>query len=214
MYVAFSRKQRVLLAVVPPLATAVLRLLCATLRFEEADATDARPADRFPDEAAVYVFWHRALLLAACRYRGLGIRILISASFDGELIARVVERLDFVAVRGSSSRGGAAGLLALTRARQAGYKVAITADGPRGPMYVAKAGAAAVVQHTGSTASCFHLHAERAWLLQSWDRFIIPKPFSRVCVSWSAPMQLSRQQDAMPLLQTSLNAAVHRAEAP
>lgn len=211
--VAFSRSQRMLLEVVPPLATAVLRLLCATLRFEEADASGARPADRFPDEPAVYVFWHRALLLAAYRYRGLGIRILISASFDGELIARVVERLGFVAIRGSSSRAGAAGLLALTRARQAGYKVAITADGPRGPMYVAKAGAAAVVQHTGSAASCFHLHAKRAWLLQSWDRFIVPKPFSRVRVSWSAPLVVAGQRDATALLQASLATAVERAEA-
>ncbi|MGI4853861.1 MAG: lysophospholipid acyltransferase family protein [Janthinobacterium lividum] len=210
---AFSRGQRVLLAVVPPLAAAVLRLLCATLRFDEVDAPGARPADRFPKEPALYVFWHRALLLAAYRYRGLGIRILISASFDGELIARLVERLGFVAIRGSSSRGGAAGLLALTRARQAGYKVAITADGPRGPMYVAKAGAAAVVQHTGSAASCFHLHAQRAWLLRSWDRFMIPKPFSRVRVSWSAPLAIARQENATALLQASLDNAVQQAEA-
>ncbi len=211
----FSRKQRVFLAVVPPLAAAVLRLLCATLRFVEVDAPDARPADRFPDEGGVYVFWHRALLLAAYRYRGLGIRILISASFDGELIARVVERLGFVPVRGSSSRGGAAGLLALTRARQAGCKVAVTADGPRGPVYVAKAGAAAVLQHSGSPASCFHLHAERAWLLRSWDRFIVPKPFSHVHVRWCASIEVpdgTSPADATAMLQASLDDAVSGAE--
>lgn len=204
----FSRKQRILLAVVPPLATAILRLLCATLRFQEADEVGARPADRFPEEAEVYAFWHRALLLAAYRYRGLDIRILISASFDGELIARVVQRLGFVPVRGSSSRGGAAGLLHLTRAREAGHKAAITVDGPRGPVYVAKPGAAAVALRAGSTASCFHLHAERAWLLRSWDRFIIPKPFSRVRVNWQAPLQ----QPSTDSIQTSLDRAVHAAE--
>ncbi|MGI4757984.1 MAG: lysophospholipid acyltransferase family protein [Janthinobacterium lividum] len=195
------------------MAALLLRGLGRTLRFEERNAQDARPADRHPDEAAVYVFWHRALLLAAYRYRDLGIRILISASFDGELIARVVERLGFVAVRGSSSRGGAAGLLMLTRARRAGHKVAITADGPRGPMYVAKPGAAAVVQHTGSATGCFHLHAEQAWLLRSWDRFILPKPFSRIRVSWSAPLQVESGEDGTKRLQESLDEAVARAEA-
>jgi len=197
-------------------ATGLLRLLCATLRFVVSDQEGARPADRFPADAEVYVFWHRALLLAAYRYRDLGIRILISPSFDGELIARVVERLGFVPVRGSSSRGGASGLIALIRARQAGYKVAITADGPRGPVYIAKPGAAAAAQRADSTASCFHLHAYSAWLLHSWDRFIVPKPFSRVRVCWQTPISL---QGSMPpdqateLLQAALNKAVQRAEA-
>lgn len=212
----FTRQQRFLLAVIPPVAVGVLRLLCATLRFEDANEVGARPADRFPEDAEVYVFWHRSLLLAAYRYRNLGIRILISPSFDGELIARVVERLGFVPVRGSSSRGGASGLIALIRARQAGHKVAITADGPRGPVYVAKSGAAAAAQRAGSTASCFYLHAHSAWLLHSWDRFIIPKPFSRVSVCWQAPMKVPPSlpaTDATAMLQESLNGAVHRAEA-
>ena len=210
----FTRKQRLLLVLLPPPAAALLRVLCASLRFEESDSAAAKPADQFPGEPDVYVFWHRALLLAAYRYRGLGIRILISPSFDGELIARVVQRLGFVPVRGSSSRGGAAGLLYLTRARQAGYKVAITADGPRGPVYVAKPGAAAVALHTGSDVSCFHLHAEKAWLLQSWDRFIVPKPFSRVRVCWDAALSLSGQTvtEAAVAVQRSLLAAVERAE--
>ncbi len=212
---SFNRQQRILLAIIPPVAVGLLRMLCATLRFEEADEPGARPADRFPRDAEVYVFWHRALLLAAYRYRNLGIRILISPSFDGELIARVVERLGFVPVRGSSSRGGASGLIALIRARAAGYKVAITADGPKGPMYVAKPGAAAAAQKAGSTASCFHLHPEKAWLLRSWDSFIIPKPFSRVRVSWQAPLQLPDSPtavEATALLQNALERAVGRAE--
>nr|WP_245536243.1 DUF374 domain-containing protein [Terriglobus roseus] len=205
----FTRQQRLLLAVVPPLASALLHLLGSTLRFEERYAPGARPADHFPQEAEVYVFWHRALLLAAWRYRGLGIRILISASFDGELIARLVERLGFVPIRGSSSRGGAAGLLAATRARAADHKVAITADGPRGPVYIAKDGAAAIARRANSTASCFHLHPESAWILRSWDRFLIPKPFSRVRIAWQPPVEAPTTQT----LQHSLEEAVFSAEA-
>ncbi len=208
--------QRVLLAVLPAVAAPALRLLGCTLRFVETYEPGARPADRAPKAPDIYVFWHRILLLAAYRYRDLGIRILISASFDGELIARTVTRLGFVPVRGSSSRGGAAGLLALTRARQSGYKVAITADGPRGPVHQAKAGAAAVAQHTGTTASCFHLESESAWLLKSWDRFVVPKPFSRVAISWCAPVELagaSTSAQATEHVQTSLERAVANAEA-
>lgn len=205
----FTRTQRCLLAVAPPLAVLLLRLLCSTLRFQERLEPDARPADHFPQEPDVYIFWHRALLLAAWRYRNLGIRILISASFDGELIARVVQLLGFVPVRGSSSRGGVVGLLTLTRARIEGHKTAITADGPRGPIYVAKEGAATAARRSHSTASCFYLHAERAWTLNSWDRFIIPKPFSKVRIAWDNPLEGATTHT----IQQSLNKVVATAEA-
>lgn len=186
----FTRKQRLLLWLIPPVATALIRALCCTLRFQEELADGARTADRTP-LPDVYVFWHRSLLMAAYRYRNLGARILISSSFDGELIARIVELLGFVAVRGSSSRGGAVGLLALTRARMQGHKIAITADGPRGPASIAKPGAAAVTLRSASTFSAFTLRPSNAWTLNSWDRFLIPKPFSVVRVVWTAPIALA-----------------------
>ena len=205
--VTFTRPQRFLLAVTPPVAAALLRLLGKTWRWQTAYAPGARPANDFPSEAEVYVFWHRALLMAAYRYRNLGIHILISASFDGELIARLVERLGFVPIRGSSSRGGAVALLAATRARSAGCKLAITADGPRGPALIAKPGAAAIAQRSGSTASCFHLEAQTAWSLKTWDCFQIPKPFSNIRVAWQSPLPAP----STPEIQRSLQDAVDRA---
>ncbi len=204
----FTPKQRFLLALAPPLASGLLHLLGSTLQWQTAYAPGARPADDFPSDPDVYVFWHRCLLLAAWRYRNLGIRILISDSFDGELIARLVQRLGFVPVRGSSSRGGAVALLTATRARQQGHKVAITADGPKGPAYVAKEGAAAIAQRSDSTASCFYLHPESTWTLKSWDRFLIPKPFSKVRIAWQAPID----QPTTEQLQSSLETAVANAE--
>jgi len=204
----YTAGQKFLLAVAPPVASAILRLLCSTLRWETVYAPEAHPADVFPNEPEVYIFWHRCLLLAAWRYRHLGIRILISDSFDGELIARLVARLGFVPIRGSSSRGGATALLAATRARLQNHKVAITADGPRGPAQVAKDGAAAIAQRSHSTASCFYLHPESAWTLKSWDRFLIPRPFSRVRIAWQSPIANA----TTPLLQESLEAAVATAE--
>ncbi len=213
----FTRKQRWLLAVVPVLAAGLLRLLCATLRFRSINEPGAWPADISRD-GELYVFWHRALLLAAYRYRHLGIHILISASFDGELIARTVALLGFVPVRGSSSRGGAAGLLAMSRALTAGHKCAITADGPRGPVYVAKDGAAVIARNTAvrgravRPVSAFYLHAGRAWELRSWDRFVIPKPFSRVNVVWTAPI-LASSSELGHELQAALDRSVRLAEA-
>ena len=210
----FTRQQRIALALVPRIAALLIRAIGSTLRFEDRPAPGVVPGDQVAG-AGVYVFWHRALLLAAWRYRNLGIAILISASFDGELIARTVERLGFVAIRGSSSRGGAAAIIAMVRAFERGHKVAITADGPRGPIYVAKPGAAAVAARCGAPVGAFYLHAERAWTLASWDRFVIPKPFSRVRVGWTETSFINRERPvdiSTEAVQAALNTAVALAE--
>ena len=216
--VRFSRKQRLVLAVVPPVATVLVRLLGGTLRWQDRLKDGARPADRV-DEGDLYAFWHRSLLLAAYRYRDLRIRILISSSFDGELIARVVERLGFVPVRGSSSRGGAVGLLQMDRALRQGWKAAVTADGPKGPMYVAKPGVAALALRAAARGegrvSVFHIHPERAWRLHTWDDFLIPKPFSRVCCAWPAPVNVQAGESIETVharMQTAMELAVDLAE--
>jgi hypothetical protein len=148
---------------------------------------------------AIFAFWHRSLLACVWRFRNLGVAILISRSFDGELIARTVERLGFLAVRGSSSRDGSLGLRGLQRAYLAGHYCAITADGPRGPSMVTKPGIAQLAKLADSAVVAFYAHPERAWQLRSWDRFLIPKPFSRVTVAWSrqVPGDLSEVQSAL-----------------
>ena len=182
----FSRKQRVLLAVVPTLAASLIRLLGSTWRLRDRNAAGVVSGHLIPGPT-VFAFWHEGLLSCAWRFRGMGIAILISRSFDGELIARTVEKLGFVAVRGSSSRGGAAGLRGMAEAYAAGHICAFTADGPKGPRRVAKAGPVHLAQLAGATwVGCFHAEADRAWRLQSWDRFAIPKPFATVQFGWAA----------------------------
>jgi lysophospholipid acyltransferase (LPLAT)-like uncharacterized protein len=179
----WTAKQRILLFLIPRLAAFLIRLLGSTLRFEEICAAGVIQGDRMPPPS-VFAFWHRSLLMAAYRFRNLRIAILISRSFDGELIARTVERLGFKAVRGSSSRGGAVGLLAMETAYRNGHICAFTADGPRGPNMIAKPGVTALANRVGTNVGAFHLQPQRAWVLPSWDRFLIPKPFSRVAVTW------------------------------
>ena len=170
---------------VPPLAALAIRLLGMTLRYRDVVEEGGTLGFDVPPPA-VYAFWHRALLGCAWRFRGRDIAILISQSFDGEMISRTVERLGFRVVRGSSSRGAAPGLRNLQRAYEEGRYCAITADGPRGPVYVAKPGAAQLAKLVGARVGAFHALPERAWELGSWDRFLVPKPFSRVVVSWAA----------------------------
>lgn len=188
--------QRMALALVPPLAALAIRLLGMTLRYEDRVEPGATPGYEIPGPV-VFAFWHRSLLACAHRFRNLDIAILISGSFDGQLIARTVELLGFTAIQGSSSRGGAAGLRNMQLAYAAGHRCAFTADGPRGPVFVAKPGAAQLAnsvgggpggpgdpQPPGTWVGCFYALPDRAWELKSWDRFLIPKPFSRVVLTW------------------------------
>ena len=154
--------QRVALALVPPVAAVVIRLLGMTLRYEDRAEPGVTPGYAIPGPV-VFAFWHRSLLACAHRFRNLDIAILISASFDGELIARTVELLGFKAVRGSSSRGGAAGLRNMQLAYAAGHRCAFTADGPRGPVFVAKPGTAALANSVGSMTAEGESRPGRGW---------------------------------------------------
>lgn len=188
-----------MLAVVPPFAAGLIRLLGATLRYRDVNAPGVPVGIEIPGPV-VFAFWHRTLLVCAHRFRNKGIAILISASFDGELIARTVEYLGFYPVRGSSSRGGASGLRNMAEAYKAGHRTAFTADGPRGPNMVAKAGPVQLAELTGATwIGTYYALPDRVWELKSWDRFMIPKPFSTVTFSWPAHVSpdLAEVQEAL-----------------
>ena len=198
-----------MLALAPPLAAVIIRLLGMTLRYEDRADPGVTPGYAIPGPT-VFAFWHRCLLASAHRFKDLDIAILISPSFDGELIARTVELLGFKAVRGSSSRGGAAGLRNMQAAYEAGHRCAFTADGPRGPKFVAKPGAAQLAQNTHAWVGCFYALPGRAWELKSWDRFLIPKPFSRVVLTWPAHIPAGEVTPAA--VQAALDKAVAMAE--
>jgi hypothetical protein len=203
----YTLKQRLALAIVPRIASMVICLLGITLRYQDVCESGGVPGYDTPPPA-VYALWHRCLLACAWRFRNHGVTILISRSFDGELIARTVERLGFVAIRGSSSRDGSSGLRNLYRAYLDGSYCAITADGPRGPAMVAKPGVTQLAKLAGTTVGAFYVHPERAWQIRSWDRFLIPKPFSRVTVAWT--LQVPAEQSAV---QSALDRSVALAQA-
>ncbi len=199
---AYKLKQRLALAVLPPIGAALIRLLGSTLRYEEIGEPGAH-ADENP-QTRVYCMWHRSLLSVAWHFRKRKIAILISPSFDGELIAQTIRRVGYTPVRGSSSRGGAAGLLGMQRVLDARNDdrcnyAAFTADGPRGPVYHAKPGGTKLAQQTGGGVGVFYAAPMRAWELRSWDRFLIPKPFSKIVIGWQMPVPVPPEADESSL---------------
>jgi lysophospholipid acyltransferase (LPLAT)-like uncharacterized protein len=172
---------------VPFLASLILRLIGSTLRYS---ISIEDPGGMEFSPQTIYAFWHQCLFTASYRYRNRNIAVLISRSFDGELIARVVEKFGYRPVRGSSSRGAVAGLLEMGRELEAGHAVAFTVDGPRGPRFVAKPGPLLLARTQAAPIRPLHFAAKSAWRLDSWDGFVIPKPFSRVVLRMSAPLQL------------------------
>jgi lysophospholipid acyltransferase (LPLAT)-like uncharacterized protein len=127
---------------------------------------------------------------AAYRFRNQGLAVMTSRSFDGEYIARIIQKLGFSAVRGSSSRGGVGALLGMRKVLEQGHCAVFTIDGPRGPRYVAKPGPVLLAKIAGVPISCFYVAVERAWILNSWDQMIVPKPFSRAVTYVSSPMSV------------------------
>ncbi len=192
----FSLKQRILIAIVPRLVALLLRVLNRTLRYETVVEPGAAPA--VPPALQVWCFWHRCLIPCACYFHGkFTPAVLISRSFDGELIARTIERLGFLTARGSSTRSGGSGLWALAKAVGRGNPAVFTADGPRGPVYKVKPGAIKLAQLTGYSIGIFYAHPHQAWQLKSWDRFLIPKPFSRVAISWGRHIDVPQSEDPL-----------------
>ncbi len=201
------------LALVPRLAALVIAAIGCTLRFEnvtEEGAVVQTPATT----TGIWCFWHQCTFLAGWRFRAFHSHVLISRSFDGELIARTLQRLGYRTVRGSSSRGAVAGLLGLRAVVLRNEPAIFTADGPRGPIYVTKSGPVKLAQMTGYPIGSFHLQPARAWVVNSWDRFLIPKPFSRVVVAWSHSIPAPGPQASEAELERvrhELNTAIERA---
>jgi lysophospholipid acyltransferase (LPLAT)-like uncharacterized protein len=146
-------------------------------------------------ENVLYVFWHQRLLPFAVTHRGLGVRALISAHGDGEMLARVAESLGHKAVRGSSTRGGARAMRELLAEVGAGFDFVITPDGPQGPRHVFQTGGVYFASRSGLTVIPAAASYERSWSLPSWDGFLLPRPFTRGVIHAGEPLRVPPDLD-------------------
>ena len=176
----FTLRQRIVLRIIIFLGHSIIRLIGPTLRisvfYEEGaqQTLDQRPL--------IASFWHSCMIPATYIFRDMGIRVMSSDSYDGQYMGRIIHKFGFVAVKGSSSRNAVRALLGLRRALEEGWTVAFTLDGPRGPRRKVKPGPVALARSSGLAMTMFHAAVDKAWVLNSWDRLMIPKPFSRVLV--------------------------------
>jgi lysophospholipid acyltransferase (LPLAT)-like uncharacterized protein len=139
----------------------------------------------------VFLLWHEALLPLLWQHRGQGVAIVVSEARDGQYLTDLAISWGYRAVRGSSTRGGIRALLGAVRELQDGHSVAFTPDGPRGPRRELKAGVVAAAQRGGGVILPIHAEADRAWRLHSWDRFMIPQPLARVCITYGDPFEVA-----------------------
>jgi lysophospholipid acyltransferase (LPLAT)-like uncharacterized protein len=177
----FTLWQRVQFSLVAWAASAFIWLVGRSLRvtFSWEEGSIGSMDNVYP---GIYPFWHRCVLGATWIFRGRNFAVLTSKSRDGEFIARVIHRFGFVPIRGSSSRGGQRGLLEMHSFVKNGGGAAFTIDGPRGPRYVSKKGPVLLARTTGIPLTAFYVAMEQAWVLNTWDAMMIPKPFSRAYI--------------------------------
>ncbi len=176
----FTLRQRIVLRIIIWLGYGIIRLIGPTLRIAVSYEDGAQKTlDQRPLIAS---FWHSCMIPATYIFRNMGIRVMSSNSYDGEYMGRIIHKFGFVAVKGSSSRNAVRALLGLRRALEEGWTVAFTLDGPRGPRHKVKPGPVALARSSGLALTMFHAAVDRAWVLNTWDRLMIPMPFSRVLV--------------------------------
>lgn len=208
----FTLGQRLQLAVISFFGALAIRLIGPTIRFQVICEDGGPPQSDPLHVPAVYCFWHRCVFPATWFYRNRDIAVMTSESYDGEYIARIIEHFGFRAVRGSSSRGAVRALLGMHTQIEQGRVAAFTIDGPRGPMYVAKPGPVLLARNTQVPLVVFHIALERAWVLKSWDKFMVPKPFTRAALVTSKFMHVPKGADsaAHERLHAEMQAALDR----
>jgi lysophospholipid acyltransferase (LPLAT)-like uncharacterized protein len=178
----------------------LMKLLNVSLRITVHDFRGG-PPDGPSLPPGIYLLWHNRIVTAPAVKKKLNgshreTVTLTSASHDGDLVARAMAVFELGAVRGSSSRRGVAALVGLKQALERGADVCLTPDGPRGPRYQVQPGAIKLAETTGSPIIFIHVTFASAWRLKTWDRLVIPKPFSRATITLSEPIYLPKNMDS------------------
>jgi lysophospholipid acyltransferase (LPLAT)-like uncharacterized protein len=209
----FKRAQA---AAIAAIGYPLIALLGATLRWR-VEGLEHYDAITRSGRQPVMGFWHGRILTATYFFRRRGIVVITSENFDGEWIARIIERFGYGTARGSTSRGGRRAMLQRVRDMKRGKPAGFTLDGPRGPARVAQPGAVWLAGATGNPLLPFHLEAASHWTLRSWDRTQIPRPFTTVALVVGAPIDVppadsdAQLEEARRALEASLTALESRA---
>jgi len=191
---AYSFKDRFLIRAADLAFFLAIKIIGQTVKFE-IDGWENWQAAMRDDQLPIYTFWHDRVFLATYFWQRRGIVVMTSRSFDGEYIARFIQRFGYGAARGSSSRGAIGAVVEMVRLMRAGCPAAFTIDGPRGPRYEAKMGSVLLAKKTGFPVLPFTITAKAFWEAKSWDHTQIPKPFTRARVIIARPINVASNAD-------------------
>ncbi len=176
-----------------------MRIWASTLRYEVEDRCGVAAPGKISTPLLLALWHNRIFALSPAWRKATGKHrsavVLTSASHDGAMLASAMKTFGFGAIRGSSSRRAVAALVAMKRALRDGHDVAITPDGPRGPRYKLSPGIVKLAQSTGTPILPMHATFGSAWRVKTWDGFVIPKPFSRVRVTFGDLLHVDRELD-------------------
>lgn len=184
---------RMLLLTVPVVASTLIRLLKSSIRSETLGVENLTTLwDK--NEHAIIAFWHDQLLLMVTGYPGTGAKLLISESKDGELLTRTMKFFKHGTVRGSSSRGGRAAFKEMLSLAQTDADIVLTPDGPRGPRHELKDGVLQLARLSGRPVIPLSFACSRGYRFGSWDRCLLPSPFSRAVFSFGKPLYFNKEE--------------------
>jgi len=178
------------------LAGGTMKLWSYTLRYDVNDEAGVVCPYIHPDPV-IFALWHNRIFTMPPIWKLTGGKkrrtvVLTSASKDGTTLATAMRMFGLGAIRGSSSRRAVSALIGMKKALKEGFDVCVTPDGPRGPRYAVQPGAIKIAQATGTNIIPIHIRYSSAWRLKSWDRFVIPRPFSRVSVVFDTPRVIAK----------------------
>jgi lysophospholipid acyltransferase (LPLAT)-like uncharacterized protein len=185
-----SWTKRAQIALIAGVGYPLINALGRTLRWR-VEGTEHYDAVLASGRQPIMAFWHGRILSGTLYFQRRGIVVITSENFDGEWIARIIQRFGFGTARGSSSRGSLRAMLQLVRDMEKGRPAAFTLDGPRGPARVAQPGAIWLARATGNPVVPFHMEASSKWTANSWDQTQIPKPFTTVAVAIGDPFDVA-----------------------
>jgi len=180
--------------VIGTLAGWLIRVMGWTLRYKITGLEQM--SGKYSGRPVIFALWHnRIFAMPYCKPKlspDREVCVLTSASKDGAILEKGVSSFGITSVRGSSSRRGAAALVALRKKLKAGATVTITPDGPKGPRYKVQPGVVKLAQASGAPIVSISIDFKKCWRLNSWDRFCIPKPFSKVLVHLEDGIEISK----------------------
>ncbi|QSZ42635.1 DUF374 domain-containing protein [Sulfurimonas aquatica] len=192
------------LILIPFIGSLFIRLLYLTNK-KEFVAPESLPEENF-----IMACWHGELLMIPYAYKKYkknpNVKIIISDHFDGSLIAKTLSHFGFGSIRGSSTRNGARALIRGIKELKNGYDLGITPDGPKGPRHEVADGIVVMAQKAGVKIVLVEIKASSYWQLNSWDKFVIPKPFGLISYYISDMIDVSEMEldEAKQLIQEGL----------